>query len=137
MHCLASSPRLPSPLRTPHLACPCPPAGIDYLKYDNCFAPASDWVIDRYIAMRDALNRTGRPIIYSMCEWGVADPWLWAPKVGNSWRSTEVRCVHPPVCANMPLCTQAHHFQQHTPLLCRNQLLCLTRNRAGMLALHP
>lgn len=25
------------------------------------------------------------------CEWGVADPWLWAPEVGNSWRTTEVR----------------------------------------------
>lgn len=40
--------------------------GIDLLKYDNCWAPASDWVVDRYIAMRDALNATGRPILYSM-----------------------------------------------------------------------
>ncbi|KAI7846119.1 hypothetical protein COHA_000380 [Chlorella ohadii] len=64
--------------------------GIDYLKYDNCWAPASDWVIDRYVAMRDALNATGRPILYSMCEWGVADPWTWAATVGNSWRATEV-----------------------------------------------
>lgn len=31
--------------------------------------------------MRDALNKTGRPIVYSMCEWGVADPWLWAGEV--------------------------------------------------------
>ena len=58
--------------------------GIDYLKYDNCWAPASDWVVDRFTAMRDALNKTGKPILYSLCEWGVADPWLWAPKVG--WR---------------------------------------------------
>ena len=56
--------------------------GIDYLKYDNCWAPASDWVVDRFTAMRDALNKTGKPILYSLCEWGVADPWLWAPKVG-------------------------------------------------------
>eukprot|EP00891_Asterochloris_glomerata_P004554 jgi/Astpho2/4554/e_gw1.00067.147.1_t len=62
--------------------------GIDYLKYDNCWAPASDWVVDRFAAMRDALNKTGKPILYSLCEWGVADPWLWAPKVGNSWRTT-------------------------------------------------
>ncbi|KAK9811915.1 hypothetical protein WJX72_012363 [[Myrmecia] bisecta] len=62
--------------------------GVDYLKYDNCFAPASDWVVDRYMAMRDALNKTGRPILYSLCDWGVGDPWLWAPKVGNSWRTT-------------------------------------------------
>ena len=51
------------------------------MKYDNCWAPAEDWVIDRYVAMRDALNRTGRPIVYSLCEWGVADPWIWAPQV--------------------------------------------------------
>ncbi|KAL4435858.1 hypothetical protein ABPG77_000620 [Micractinium sp. CCAP 211/92] len=63
--------------------------GVDYLKYDNCFAPASDWIIDRYVAMRDALNKTGRPVVYSLCEWGVADPWLWAPEVGNSYRTTE------------------------------------------------
>lgn len=94
--------RLARPLATRHLptcstrfrvclSC-LPPntAGVDYLKWDNCYAPASDWVIDRYTAMRDALNATGRPILYSMCEWGVADPWLWAPAVGNSWRTTEV-----------------------------------------------
>ena len=55
--------------------------GVDFLKYDNCNAPASDWIVDRYTAMRDALNKTGRPILYSMCNWGVGDSWLWAPKV--------------------------------------------------------
>lgn len=37
--------------------------------------------------MRDALNATGRPIFYSMCEWGVDTPALWAGDVGNSWRT--------------------------------------------------
>ena len=54
---------------------------VDFLKYDNCWAPPSDWVVDRYTAMRDALNATGRPILYSMCDWGVGDPWLWADEV--------------------------------------------------------
>lgn len=31
--------------------------------------------------MRDALNATGRHILFSLCEWGVADPWLWGPAV--------------------------------------------------------
>ena len=44
--------------------------------------------MDRYTSMRDALNSTGRPILYSLCEWGVADPWLWGGDVGNSWRTT-------------------------------------------------
>jgi alpha-galactosidase len=38
--------------------------------------------------MRDALNATGRPILYSLCEWGVDNPATWAPAVGNSWRTT-------------------------------------------------
>lgn len=38
--------------------------------------------------MRDALNATGRPILFSMCEWGVEDPATWATDVGNSWRTT-------------------------------------------------
>ncbi|GAB4814199.1 hypothetical protein N2152v2_001245 [Parachlorella kessleri] len=51
----------------------------------------ADWGVDylKYTAMRDALNKTGRPIIYSLCEWGLEDPWQWAPTVGNSWRTTD------------------------------------------------
>lgn len=37
------------------------------------------------------LWHAGRSILYSMCEWGVADPWTWAASVGNSWRATEVQ----------------------------------------------
>ncbi|KAK8651467.1 hypothetical protein V6N13_141068 [Hibiscus sabdariffa] len=42
-----------------------------------------------WISMRDALNATGRTIFYSLCEWGVEDPALWARGVGNSWRTTD------------------------------------------------
>ena len=35
----------------------------------------------RYDAMRAALNKTGRAITYSMCEWGVSNPWLYGQKV--------------------------------------------------------
>jgi alpha-galactosidase len=38
--------------------------------------------------MRDALLATGRPIVFSICEWGSNKPWLWANGVGNSWRTT-------------------------------------------------
>jgi alpha-galactosidase len=38
--------------------------------------------------MRDALKDSGRPIVFSMCEWGVEDPWKWAADVGNLWRTT-------------------------------------------------
>ena len=60
---------------------------VDYIKYDNCHSgPTSPQ--KRYSAMRDALNKTGRPIFYALCEWGINDPATWAPKVGNSWRTT-------------------------------------------------
>src|SRR3954471_12651328 len=61
--------------------------GVDYLKYDNCNntgAPART----RYTAMRDALKATGRPILYSLCNWGQENVWTWGADVGNSWRTT-------------------------------------------------
>ncbi|WP_050375013.1 glycoside hydrolase family 27 protein [Streptomyces acidiscabies] len=61
--------------------------GVDYLKYDNCNntgAPARN----RYTAMRDALAATGRPILYSLCNWGQDNVWTWGADVGNSWRTT-------------------------------------------------
>ncbi|CAF1577853.1 unnamed protein product [Adineta ricciae] len=61
---------------------------VDYLKYDNCNSDGT-MPIERYPAMRDALNATGRPIFYSLCEWGIDEPALWAANVGNSWRTTE------------------------------------------------
>eukprot|EP01117_Protostelium_nocturnum_P002871 TRINITY_DN13794_c0_g1_i1.p1 TRINITY_DN13794_c0_g1~~TRINITY_DN13794_c0_g1_i1.p1 ORF type:complete len:381 (+),score=97.17 TRINITY_DN13794_c0_g1_i1:77-1219(+) len=61
--------------------------GIDYLKFDNCFYQKSPK--QTYPVMMKALNATGRPILFSMCEWGVQDPASWAPSIGNSWRTTD------------------------------------------------
>jgi len=61
--------------------------GVDYLKYDNCNNQGRP-AIQRYTAMRDALNKTGRPMFYSICNWGEENTASWAPKVGNSWRTT-------------------------------------------------
>ncbi|MDJ0347464.1 NPCBM/NEW2 domain-containing protein [Streptomyces sp. H10-C2] len=61
--------------------------GVDYLKYDNCNNTGAD-AQTRYKAMGDALKATGRPILYSICEWGSNQPWNWAANVGNSWRTT-------------------------------------------------
>ncbi|CAL5363980.1 unnamed protein product [Camellia sinensis] len=62
--------------------------GVDFLKYDNCYNLGIK-PQERYPPMRDALNATGRTIFYSICEWGVDDPALWAGKLGNSWRTTD------------------------------------------------
>lgn len=61
--------------------------GVDYLKYDNCNNQGVD-AKQRYLAMRDALRATGRPIVYSICEWGQNKPWEWAGDMGQLWRTT-------------------------------------------------
>ncbi|MEU1352210.1 NPCBM/NEW2 domain-containing protein [Streptomyces sp. NPDC005795] len=61
--------------------------GVDYLKYDNCNNQGVD-AKERYTTMRDALAATGRPIVYSICEWGQNRPWEWAGELGNLWRTT-------------------------------------------------
>jgi alpha-galactosidase len=44
--------------------------------------------LERYTKMRDALAKTGRPIVYSLCEWGENKPWEWGADVGHLWRTT-------------------------------------------------
>ena len=60
---------------------------VDYLKYDNCHAPNVTAKM-RYYLMGKALNETGRPIFYSICNWGQEKVWEWGASIGNSWRTT-------------------------------------------------
>ena len=79
--------------------------GVDYLKYDLCSyeilmsAAATDhpdqpdlanqMMHDAYIRIRKALDKTGRPIILSLCQYGLDDVWKWGASVGgNLWRTT-------------------------------------------------
>lgn len=64
--------------------------GVDYLKYDYCYAPPErEAAIERYTKMGRALEATGRSIVYSICEWGVRKPWEWGRKAGGQlWRTT-------------------------------------------------
>ena len=61
--------------------------GVDYLKYDWCNTGDRN-AQEAYATMADALRQSGRPIVFSMCEWGTAKPWLWAKNTGNLWRTT-------------------------------------------------
>jgi alpha-galactosidase len=38
--------------------------------------------------MSDALRKAGRPVLFSLCEWGGNNPWKWAIPIGHSWRTT-------------------------------------------------
>jgi len=74
--------------------------GVDYLKYDLCGLrkmmveagspeAAHKVMFDAYVKMRDALARTGRPIVYSLCQYGEDAVWRWGASVGgNLWRTT-------------------------------------------------
>ena len=79
--------------------------GVDFLKYDLCSLRedmkkakaehpddpdvAKKIMIDAYRKMGDALRATGRTIVYSLCQYGVDQPWTWGPSVGASmWRTT-------------------------------------------------
>lgn len=61
--------------------------GIDYLKYDWCNSKGFD-AAKSYTKMSQALRDAGHPIIFSLCEWGTTQPWLWAKNVGHLWRTT-------------------------------------------------
>ena len=62
--------------------------GVDYLKYANCNGLGLP-VKSRFTAMRDALNKTGRSIYFSLSKLdgteGVAQ---WGSSVANSWRTS-------------------------------------------------
>src|SRR5581483_9136264 len=67
--------------------------GFDYVKVDWCggvqlgLTPST-----QYAQVRDSISKataqTGHPMAFSVCEWGVADPWNWGPSTGNSWRTS-------------------------------------------------
>ncbi len=61
--------------------------GIDYLKYDWCNVEGLK-AEGAYMTMRDALHAAGRPMVFSLCEWGNDKPWEWGKKVGHLWRTT-------------------------------------------------
>ena len=80
--------------------------GVDFLKYDLCSFQdnmrkaeaehpddpnaAKNLMIAAYRKMGDALKATGRPIVYSLCQYGVDQPWKWGPELGaNMWRTTD------------------------------------------------
>jgi alpha-galactosidase len=63
---------------------------VDYLKYDNCYHKGRfgypEVSFNRYNVMWEALNATGRPILYSLCSWGEDYVHTWGMSIANSWR---------------------------------------------------
>lgn len=61
--------------------------GVDYLKYDWCDTQGLS-AVGAYTTMSQALRKAGRPILFSICEWGQNKPWEWGREVGHIWRTT-------------------------------------------------
>jgi alpha-galactosidase len=59
--------------------------GIDFLKYDWCFTEGIT-AKEAYKTMSKAIKIAGRPMIFSLCEWGNNQPWEWAKDLGQMWR---------------------------------------------------
>lgn len=60
---------------------------IDFVKADWCYAESLD-PKKQYTLISSALLKTGRQIVFSICCWGRGEPWNWAPKISNMWRTT-------------------------------------------------
>ncbi len=58
---------------------------IDYLKYDWCNTEGIS-AKEAYTTMSNALQKAGKPIVFSLCEWGDNQPWNWGEPIGNLWR---------------------------------------------------
>ena len=78
--------------------------GVDFLKYDLCglrtvmgindpgYVPEKGKALmkEAYARMHRALLKTGRPIVYSICQYGMDNVWEWGDEVGgNLWRTTD------------------------------------------------
>ena len=61
--------------------------GVDFIKEDWCFTDGLD-TRTQYQIMSDAIRATGRPMLLSLCEWGISSPWEWAEGIGAMWRTT-------------------------------------------------
>jgi alpha-galactosidase len=64
--------------------------GVDWLKYDLCtFKGSAAEQIAAYKKMHDALEKTGRKVVYALCQYGNDRVWTWGARVGgNQWRTS-------------------------------------------------
>ncbi|MCX6997498.1 MAG: glycoside hydrolase family 27 protein [Kiritimatiellaeota bacterium] len=64
----------------------------DYVKIDWCNTEGQD-IVRTYTTLHDAQHAAGRPIVHSLCSWGMGEPWKWAAHVGHLWRMGVDICV--------------------------------------------
>jgi len=60
--------------------------GVDMVKADYCNKPANESGPDLYKQFSDALNATGRPMLFAMCQWGEDDVVNWGGDLAQMYR---------------------------------------------------
>jgi len=60
--------------------------GVDFVKSDYCHRPDGSTAQQLYGNFSAALNATGRPILFSLCEWGEDQVYQWGGTVGQMFR---------------------------------------------------
>ncbi len=104
--------------------------GFEYLKYDNCYIPfdnvTQENVYGRYVRMSDAIearakkHKSETPFQLALCEWGWQQPWVWAGRLGQSWRiGGDIR---PWWSALSSIINQASFIASETRFYARNDL---------------
>lgn len=61
--------------------------GVDFVKVDWCYTEGLN-PRERYAIFRDAIAASGRPMVFSICNWGLDSPWVWGPETGHLWRTS-------------------------------------------------
>lgn len=69
--------------------------GVDFVKHDWCSYSqiAKDDSLESlkkpYLLMKQCIDKSGRDMVYSLCQYGLGDVWEWGAEVGgNLWRTT-------------------------------------------------
>ena len=73
--------------------------GVNEIVLTNPVVTAADSSFIQYSRMGSALKKAAhkaavekgireKPIVFSICEWGMAFPWHWGSRAGNLWRTT-------------------------------------------------
>lgn len=60
--------------------------GVDMVKTDYCNRPANETGQDLYTQFSQALNATGRPMLFYLCQWGEDQVWDWAGEIAQMYR---------------------------------------------------
>lgn len=81
---------------------------VDYLKYDNCGLPPGDSTNADDAKMANALMLSGRPIVFSLCDWSF-DSWM--PDDGNLWRATsDIKDTYSSFLSNLSVDSPSAYF---------------------------